>query len=218
MKLGSIARELKRPNACVLILVMLMPVLALLMITDNATAATCSCPYGGQYYSSIHTSLCGWQYNVCVTFDYNCANDYHAVCGTTTTHTTSTRSTTTRSTTTIRTGTSCGYIEFMMGGCGTTTTRTTSTRSTATRATTTIKTGTSCSYIEIMMGQCPQGTQSYTQPTVRTNCDPSYPTVCIPPPPPDLDCKDIPYRRFRVLPPDPHNFDGDHDGIGCEWD
>lgn len=47
-------------------------------------------------------------------------------------------------------------------------------------------------------------------------CDPSYPTVCIPPPPPDLDCKDIPFRRFKVLPPDPHRFDGDHDGIGCE--
>jgi len=52
--------------------------------------------------------------------------------------------------------------------------------------------------------------------TSRPNCDPSYPTVCIPPPPPDLDCKNIPYRRFRVLPPDPHNFDTDHDGIGCE--
>ena len=51
------------------------------------------------------------------------------------------------------------------------------------------------------------------------NCDPSYPDVCIPPAPPDLDCKDIPYRRFRVLPPDPHNFDGsDNDGIGCESD
>jgi micrococcal nuclease len=50
------------------------------------------------------------------------------------------------------------------------------------------------------------------------NCHPSYPTVCIPPPPPDLDCKDIPYRRFTVLPPDPHNFDGDGDGIGCESD
>ena len=48
------------------------------------------------------------------------------------------------------------------------------------------------------------------------NCDPSYPDVCIPPPPPDLDCPDIPYRNFRVLPPDPHNFDGDGDGIGCE--
>ena len=49
-----------------------------------------------------------------------------------------------------------------------------------------------------------------------TNCDPSYPTVCIPPPPPDLDCADIPYRHFEVLPPDPHGFDGDHDGVGCE--
>ncbi len=48
------------------------------------------------------------------------------------------------------------------------------------------------------------------------NCDPSYPTVCIPPPPPDLDCGDVPYRNFKVLPPDPHHFDGDHDGIGCE--
>jgi hypothetical protein len=50
------------------------------------------------------------------------------------------------------------------------------------------------------------------------NCDPSYPMVCIPPPPPDLDCGDIPYRRFQVLPPDPHNFDGDGDGdgVGCE--
>jgi micrococcal nuclease len=48
------------------------------------------------------------------------------------------------------------------------------------------------------------------------NCDPSYPTVCIPPAPPDLDCGDISYRRFTVLQPDPHRFDGDHDGIGCE--
>jgi len=50
----------------------------------------------------------------------------------------------------------------------------------------------------------------------RTNCSPSYPDVCIPPPPPDLDCGEIPYRNFRVLPPDPHRFDGDRDGIGCE--
>lgn len=48
------------------------------------------------------------------------------------------------------------------------------------------------------------------------NCDPSYPGVCIPPPPPDLDCKDIPYRRFKVISPDPHNFDSDGDGVGCE--
>jgi len=48
------------------------------------------------------------------------------------------------------------------------------------------------------------------------NCDPAYPDVCIPPPPPDLDCGDIPYRNVRVLPPDPHRFDRDKDGIGCE--
>jgi len=52
---------------------------------------------------------------------------------------------------------------------------------------------------------------------VASDCDPAYPDVCIPSPPPDLDCGDIPFRRFRVLPPDPHNFDGrDQDGIGCE--
>lgn len=49
-----------------------------------------------------------------------------------------------------------------------------------------------------------------------TQCDPAYPTVCIPPPPPDLDCGDITYRGFKVLPPDPHHFDGDKNGIGCE--
>ena len=50
------------------------------------------------------------------------------------------------------------------------------------------------------------------------DCDPSYPTVCIPPiwVSGDLDCGDISYRRFQVVPPDPHNFDGDFDGIGCE--
>jgi hypothetical protein len=52
------------------------------------------------------------------------------------------------------------------------------------------------------------------------NCAASYPDECIPPPPPDLNCADIPYRNFRVLwnvpDPDPHHFDGDHDGIGCE--
>jgi len=38
-----------------------------------------SCPYGGEYRSKICTSLCGCQYNVCVSFDHNCANDYQAV-------------------------------------------------------------------------------------------------------------------------------------------
>jgi micrococcal nuclease len=49
-----------------------------------------------------------------------------------------------------------------------------------------------------------------------SDCDPSYPGVCIPPYPPDLDCGDIPYRRFDVIGSDPHGFDGDGDGIGCE--
>lgn len=47
-------------------------------------------------------------------------------------------------------------------------------------------------------------------------CDPAYPDVCIPSPPPDLDCADVTYRNFRVLPADPHRFDGDRDGVGCE--
>ncbi len=47
-------------------------------------------------------------------------------------------------------------------------------------------------------------------------CDPAYPDVCIPPPPPDLDCSNVDERRFTVLPPDPHNFDGDLNGRGCE--
>jgi micrococcal nuclease len=40
--------------------------------------------------------------------------------------------------------------------------------------------------------------------------------VCIPPSPPDLDCADVSFRRFRVLAPDPHRFDLNHDGVGCE--
>ncbi|MDP9354667.1 MAG: thermonuclease family protein [Chloroflexota bacterium] len=47
-------------------------------------------------------------------------------------------------------------------------------------------------------------------------CDPSYPGVCIPSAPPDLDCGQIGYRGFTVLPPDPDGFDGDGDGVGCE--
>jgi micrococcal nuclease len=59
-------------------------------------------------------------------------------------------------------------------------------------------------------------TPSQAPTATASNCDPSYPTVCIPPPPPDLDCGQIGYRRFTVLPPDPHGFDGDNDGVGCE--
>jgi micrococcal nuclease len=55
-----------------------------------------------------------------------------------------------------------------------------------------------------------------TDPASASGCEVSYPDVCIPPPPPDLDCGDVAYHRFTVYPPDPHRFDGDYDGIGCE--
>jgi micrococcal nuclease len=54
------------------------------------------------------------------------------------------------------------------------------------------------------------------QPIEQGDCDPAYPTVCIPSSPPDLNCGGIPHRDFTVLPADPHGFDGDNDGIGCE--
>ena len=47
-------------------------------------------------------------------------------------------------------------------------------------------------------------------------CDPSYPTLCIPVGTPDLDCKDVGVRSFPVTGADPHGFDGDNDGLGCE--
>ena len=50
----------------------------------------------------------------------------------------------------------------------------------------------------------------------RTECDPSYPTVCIPPPPPDLNCRDLTFSRFEVRGRDPHRLDSDRDGVGCE--
>jgi hypothetical protein len=54
-----------------------------------------------------------------------------------------------------------------------------------------------------------------TRPPTR-NCDPAYPDFCIPPPPPDLDCPDIGATDFTVRAPDPHGFDADNDGVGCE--
>jgi hypothetical protein len=56
----------------------------------------------------------------------------------------------------------------------------------------------------------------------KPKCSASYPDVCIPPPPPYLNCPggdgSPPYtthRNFRVLQPDPHGFDGNNDGWGC---
>ena len=52
------------------------------------------------------------------------------------------------------------------------------------------------------------------------NCDPSYPGLCIPIGAADIDCGEIAARQFQVVwnvpNPDPHGFDGDGDGIGCE--
>ena len=55
-----------------------------------------------------------------------------------------------------------------------------------------------------------------SDPASAFGCESSYPEVCIPPSPPDLDCGDVAYGGFTVYPPDPHRFDGDFDGVGCE--
>jgi hypothetical protein len=48
------------------------------------------------------------------------------------------------------------------------------------------------------------------------HCDKLYPDNCIPSPPPDLDCDDISHKNFKVSGDDPHDFDRDNDGWGCE--
>lgn len=48
------------------------------------------------------------------------------------------------------------------------------------------------------------------------SCHPSYVNVCIPPPPPDLDCSDLDECDIEVQGSDPHRLDRDHDGIACE--
>ena len=53
-------------------------------------------------------------------------------------------------------------------------------------------------------------------PEEETSCDSSYPNLCIPPPPPILACDDVEATNFEVQSPDPHGFDVDNDGIGCE--
>jgi hypothetical protein len=57
-------------------------------------------------------------------------------------------------------------------------------------------------------------------PTSAQSCDPSYPDLCLAAYP-DLDCGDIGYSLTVLHDPsitayDPHGFDADFDGIGCE--
>lgn len=51
------------------------------------------------------------------------------------------------------------------------------------------------------------------------DCDESYPDLCVPRYPPDLDCSWV-YDRgeshITVRGADPHGFDGNDDGVGCE--
>jgi hypothetical protein len=44
-----------------------------------------------------------------------------------------------------------------------------------------------------------------------SSCDSSYPNLCIPPPPPDLDCKDVKESNFTVRLPHQYRFDGNKD-------
>lgn len=45
---------------------------------------------------------------------------------------------------------------------------------------------------------------------------PAFAEDPVPPTGPDVDCPDVTERNFEVSPGDPHNFDADEDGIGCE--
>jgi hypothetical protein len=58
--------------------------------------------------------------------------------------------------------------------------------------------------------------QHFVENIDEPSCDPSYPDVCVTPYPVDLDCDEISYSNFRVTGSDPHGFDDDYDGIGCE--
>lgn len=55
-----------------------------------------------------------------------------------------------------------------------------------------------------------------TRSPIHSNCDPSYPELCLTSSVADLDCGDISARNFQVVGSDPHGFDRDQDGIGCE--
>ena len=51
--------------------------------------------------------------------------------------------------------------------------------------------------------------------TPTPTCDSNY-SECVNSPPPDLDCKDIKSKNFKVTGSDPHDLDRDNDGTDCE--
>jgi hypothetical protein len=63
-------------------------------------------------------------------------------------------------------------------------------------------------------------TRGPSSPPTTGGCDPSYPGVCLQMGAPDLDCPEIGLTnvevRWDVPNPDPHGFDADKDGVGCE--
>ncbi|MGZ8438747.1 MAG: HNH endonuclease family protein [Candidatus Limnocylindrales bacterium] len=61
----------------------------------------------------------------------------------------------------------------------------------------------------------PSPTSAPTPAPAAAACDPNYAGYCVPIVPYDLDCSDIRHRVI-VVGVDIHQFDGDHDGIGCE--
>lgn len=58
--------------------------------------------------------------------------------------------------------------------------------------------------------------QLCTKAQQQSQCNSAYPDICIPMTSAKLTCRDIPYRTFRVLRPDPYRFDRNNNQIGCE--
>lgn len=55
-----------------------------------------------------------------------------------------------------------------------------------------------------------------SEPTTQPEPDTGGAGYVVPAPPPDRDCSGIGASNFEVRPGDPHRFDSDGDGIGCE--
>lgn len=66
------------------------------------------------------------------------------------------------------------------------------------------------------MGWLPEDWDARAWVSDRRDCDPSYPDVCISGPPPALACADLEVSGFKVFGADPHRFDRNQDGIGCD--